>query len=508
MGVLIGESNWVTMASIATVVVILSVAQFTVRNLAGICLALVTLDYWMAPTGFRIGPAEQIGIVAAFAWLLTSWRRNFNPAAPDAFKQLTSWHFFQNVVLVAAAYAIGHFVYNKIDPYDDLAFGWKGATKSYAQTFGAFLLIVLLARRRLLFPINANRSTGLLLVFFVFLLISVGIGLGRAIIIGPEMETGLSMEEQSELNRLFFIPGLNAYENIYSLRQLGPAAVLIGSCFFFCRPSNLGAFLPLAITGLGFFGSLLSAGRASVLFATTFMILCMVRSRRGTAALATGGAMVILVAIILVIPISYLKESPFSVQRSVGYIRPDLHTQATAGIGASSEWRWNYFKFAWDHYTSGDARMIIFGRSVGQMDAIDVLSFKLSNELAQMEFAVRRLSTHNGLTDLLLGWGLIGYILNMAMCISCIIMLFSYLKRFAVSSHGGCWIFSAALFLSYWIIYTHLGGGFVWPQAIVFVLIALSQTDGLQKASRPSDRAKAAHFLPTERSGQLFAAHG
>jgi len=97
-----------------------------------------------------------------------------------------------------------------------------------------------------------------------------------------------------------------------------------------------------------------------------------------------------------------------------------------------------------------------------------------------MEFAVRRLSTHNGLTDLLLGWGLIGYLLNVAMCISCFVMLFSYLRRFRQRSHGACWIFSAAVFMAFWLVYTHIGGSFVWPLAIVFVLIAMSQTDGLE----------------------------
>jgi len=508
MGILIGESDWTIMAGIITVVIILSFAQFTVRNLVAICLALVTLDYWIAPTGFKLGPMEQIGIVAGFAWLLVCWRRSFNLGAPMNFRTLKSWHFFENVVFVSAAYAIGHFVYNKFDPYEELAFGWKGATKSYAQTFGAFVMIVVLARARLLYPITADRSKLVLIVFLMCLIVSVVIGISRAIIIGPEMDTGLSMEEKSDLHRLFFIPGLNAQENIYTLRQLGPAATLIGSCFFFCRPANLGPFLPLTITALGFVASLASAGRATVVFAAAFMIAAMLRSRQGALAFAIGGLFAILVALLMVIPNSYLKESPYSVQRSVSYFRPDLQTQATEGIQGSSDMRWNFFQFAWQHYTSGDARMIFFGRSVGQMDSVDFLSYLLNNETAQMEFSVRRLSTHNGLTDFLLGWGLIGYILNMAMCISCIIMLFSYQKRFIRSSHGGCWIFTAAMFLSFWLFYTHFGGGFVWPLGIVLVLVALSQTDGLRKTESAVKPAGIPVILPMEQMEELTPAQG
>jgi len=479
-GVLIGESDWTVLAIIAAVVILASVAQFTVRNLLAISLVLVTLDFWMAPTGFKLSPMEQIGVIAAACWLLVCWRRNFNTLAPSSFFSLKSYRFFQNAVFVAAAYAASHFVYNMFDPYDELAFGWKGASKAYAQTFGAFVMVVFIARSRLLFPINAKYSVVLLRIFLICLVGSVGIGIARAIIMGPEQETGLSMQEKSDLMKLFLIPGLNAHDNVYTLRQLGPAAALIGSVFFFARPRNLGPFLPLAIMAFGFFGCLVSAGRASLVFAAAFVVAAMLYSKRGPLAFGIGGFMVVLIAALMVMPSSTLKEAPWHVQRSVGWLRPDLKTQATEGIEDSSDMRWRYFSFAWEHYSSGDARLILFGRSVGQMDAIDVTSFLLFNEMAQMEFAVRRLGTHNGLTDYLLGWGLFGYLLNLVMCVSCIVMLFGYSKHFKRNSHGGCWLFTAAVFLSFWLVYTHIGGTFVWPLAIGFVLIALAQTDGLK----------------------------
>lgn len=479
-GVLIGEANWTLLSIIVSLVLLAAVAQFALRNLLAICLVLVTLDFYMSPTGFKISPMEQVGIVAAFAWLLVCWRRGFNPFAPTDFMDLRAWRLFQNTVLVAAAYAVGHFIYNMINPYDELAFGWRGASKAYSQTFGAFLMIVFLARGRLLFPIRATTSVALLRLFFGVLLIATAIGTTRAFLEGPEQETGLSLEEKSEATRLFLIPGLNAHDNVYTLRQLGPAAVLIGATFFFCRPSNLGPFLPFSIASLGFFASLVSAGRATFVFAAAFLAVAMLRAKRGPLAFAVAGIMAIIVSVILVLPGSTLRELPWHVQRSLGWFRPDLRTQATEGIEGSSDMRWRYFKFAWDHYTSGDARIILFGRSVGQMDSVDVLSFVLYNDLAQMEFAVRRLGTHNGLTDLLLGWGLFGYLFNVGMCVTCIALLLRYSALFARNSHGACWTFVAASFLAFWLIYTHVGGAFVWPLAIVFVLVALAQTDGLE----------------------------
>jgi hypothetical protein len=119
---------------------------------------------------------------------------------------------------------------------------------------------------------------------------------------------------------------------------------------------------------------------------------------------------------------------------------------------------------------------------------VDVMSFVLFNDLAQMEFAIRRLATHNGLTDFLLGWGFFGYLLNLLMCVTCIIMLFSYGRNFNKNTHGSCWLFIAAVFLLFWLVYTHVGGSFVWPLAIVFVLLALSQTDGLLKPAQLNKR--------------------
>jgi hypothetical protein len=230
-----------------------------------------------------------------------------------------------------------------------------------------------------------------------------------------------------------------------------------------------------------------SAGRASIVFAVALMVAAMIHARRGPLAFGFAGVFAILISVLLIIPSTTLKDAPWHVQRSIGWFRPDLRTQATEGIEGSSDMRWRHFKFAWEHYTSGDARLMLFGRSVGQMDYVDVLSFALHNELAQMEFGIRRLATHNGLTDLLLGWGVFGYILNILMCIACIIVLVQYMTLFDRNSHGRCWIFAAAAFLTFWLIYTHVGGTFVWPLAIGFVLIALAQSEGLsESAGRPS----------------------
>jgi hypothetical protein len=484
-GILVGESNWTVLSAIAGVILIATVAQFTLRHLVAFCLALAAIDFWAAPAGFKIGPMEQVGILAGACWLLVCWRKNFNPTAPTGFMSLKSWRWFQTIVFVSAAYAVAHFAYNAIDPYDELAFGWKGATKSYAQTFGAFLIIVLVVRSRLLVPLSSKDSEQLLRLFFSMLIISVSIGIARALTLGPIQETGLTLEEQSQVQRFFTIPVVNAYSDVYTLRQLGPAAVLVGSTFLFSRPANMSRFLPFAVMVTGFVGSAFSGGRASIVIAGAFLLLALCQAKKAGMAFAFSGLAAIFLSFIVLVPVAWLKETPWHVQRSLAWLRPDLSTQATEGVEGSTNMRVDLFKYAWQRYTSGDPRLIVFGRSVGQMEYADVMTFQLYDDLGRKEFAVRRLATHNGMTDFLLGWGLIGYLLNVGMCVGSIILLFSYNKHFKPATPGSCWTFIALVFMAFWLLYTHFGGAFVWPLAIVFVLIALAQTSELKPNGSP-----------------------
>ena len=479
VGMIVGEERWGVLSAIAAALFVASVSQFAVRNLAAISLVLVTLDLWMRPFGFKISPMEQVGFVLLLGWMFIWWQRDFNRNAPRAFLAMPSFHAFRNIVIAAALYAVVHFFYNSLAPYEELAFGWKAASKVYAQTFGVFVAVIVVTYSRLLFPIDGRRSKVLLLMFVISLLISVSVGVTRAVMMGPEISMDLSYDEAIESERLFLIPVLNAWDSLYTLRTLGPAAVLVGCVFLFLKPPALGPSLPVMLIGLGALGSLVSGGRAALIFSLIMAVIAMIYGKRIVLACAMAGLTVVCTAALLVLPISLLREAPWTVQRSVGLLRPDLKTQATAFIDSSSNMRWIYFLAAWRYYTAGDTRLILTGRSAGQMDDGDILAIVLKDERASIEFAIKRLVTHNGLTDFLLGWGLIGYVLIMAMCISCCVMLASYMRKFRRRSHGSCWIFIANTMMIFWLVYTHFGGTFIWPIVIVFVLVALSQTDGL-----------------------------
>jgi hypothetical protein len=478
-GLLVGESQWMPLAVVSAVVFAMLVSGRAVQGLASVCLALATLDLLIAPFGFKVAPIEQMGAFAAACWCLVFWRKGFNPYPAKDFTALRSYTLFQAAVCVALVYATTHFIYNFLYPYEDLAFGLNAAAKTYAQVFGSFALVVLLSRVRLLTVMDKHRSTRVLWLFFACLLVSTSVGLVQVLVIGSQLPSASTSGDQSEAYRLFTIPVINAYNSFYTLRMVGPAAVLVGCVFLFNRPKDLPVFLPLATTFVGFVACLASGGRASLGFAAVFILTSAIHARRAHLAFFAVAICAVMMAILHVLPSSLIKDSPFYFQRSVALLRSDLQSKAAEDIRGSSDWRWRYFTYAWDYYTSGDARLVLFGRSVGKMDSTDAFTLALDDEFAAMKIAVRRLWTHNSLTDYLLGWGLFGYILIMAMCLTCIGMLFAYLKVFRPRSHGACWLFIAGSYLSLYVVVTHIGGTFIWPLAIAFILVALSQTDGL-----------------------------
>ena len=497
-GVVVGENDWGLLAISVGGVLLALVAQATLRHLAAICLVLVTLDLWMAPAGFKVSPMEQVGIVLAFSWLLVCWRKSFNISRSAAFATAKSYQLFLIFVVAGSLYAGAHYIYNLLDPYEPLAFGWKAASKTYAQVFGAFVAIVLATEGRLLLPLDSKRSRNLLTVFLIAVTASTLIGLARAILIGPEISLGLSPEEAAESERLFTVPFLNAYDSFYTLRLVGPTSVLVGSVFFFSRPADLGRALPLMLMIMGLFGSLLSGGRVALIFAVFMFFVAILHARRASTALSAAGFAAVVISILIVIPDSALKDAPWAIQRSVGVLRPDVQSQAGDHIQSSNKMRMRFFQTAWDYYSSGPFRLILFGRSIGQMDSSDQLSLFLGDENTAIQFAIKRLATHNGFTDHLLGWGAVGYLLIVAMTISCCVMLFAYMRRFKPRSHGSCWLFIAGFMMAFWLFYTHVGGTFIWPIAVVLVVIALSQTDGLvlTSSARPAKYITRAGKLP------------
>ncbi len=480
-GGLIVDENYITLGIIALIPIVISVINYTRKYLLEACLVVATLDLWMAPIGFKTSSFEQILLMISLAWCISFWHKKSNLNASYVHQELFSFTLFKGMTILACFYAVIHFLFNMQYPYEPLAFGFNGAIKTYLQFFGPFVLILFAFWTNMIHPQTARDSSRLLKLFLLSIVVVFLTKLLMIIRFGDILSSGgMTSNEKMQAIRSFYIPVLNIWDSTYTLRTLGPAAVLIGSIFYFNKPYRVKKNIPFLIIIIGFTGSAISGGRAVIVISTILFIIVLLRVGNIKALILLLFSFLIALLSLMALPLSLLEKSPYHLQRSLGFLRPDLMTEATLGIKGSSNMRIDYFTYAWTYYSSGDMRLLLTGRSVGEMDSQDEKSILNYDENARLFFAIRRLATHNGLTDALLGWGLVGYIMSLGMWISCAAMLHCLNKKFIKGSHGDCWSFAAIVFYIYWIIYSHIGGSNVWMLCVCFILIALAQTDGLK----------------------------
>jgi hypothetical protein len=486
----IANEEFLKVGIIAAFLVVLGLLGFARRQLLAIGLLTAVLDFWAAPIGFKTSAMEQTFALAILVWITVAWRTEIRNQQFKPYQNLNAYRFFRFAVIVTCAYAALHFFFNKNFPYEALAFSITGASKTYLQVFGPFLMIIILMDSGVIRPGTEKSSVFLLRVFAFGLYILLSLKLFHVIRFGTSLNEGLDMVEKAEAMRAFTIPVINVWDNIYSLRSLGPAAALVGATFLFAADPFRHKILAATIMIGGLVGTVLGAGRASLAFGVIFVMLAAAHAGRKVEVFMATMLVVATLAISLILPANIIEQLPWHVQRSIGMLRPDVKTSATMSIQGSSDMRVRYFKYAWEYWANGPVRLLFLGRSVSGMDATDAQSFQLGNESAVMFFAIRRLATHSGLTDMLIGFGFLGYLLSVIVWVALFWTLSEFGKKFIKGSHGDCWTFIAKVFFAWWAIYSQIAGSFVWPLAIWFSIAALNQTAGLKTLIAPKDKSE------------------
>jgi|GEM_PF-6535625 len=480
-GALIGKADWLPLAmglALCSVIFTVAVGQ---RHLVGMCLLIACLDFTIAPLGFKIGAMEQTGILTFLVWLSVFWRKQVIAAVPTACANYHVYKLFRMCVILMGCYAVLHFAFNGMFPYDEGAWGLNAASKVYAQVFGVFVMIVAILDSRIGVKRDGYKNKTLMGFIFISLLLAIVL---RSVlffryggsIADYQDEFSNRFEANSALNYALHIPIINLVDSPYTLRVLAPAACLVGSVFFFLPKGRYRPpILSLSLVACGILGSLLSGGRAALVFSLVFISVGALYSRRIMFVLASAAAAVLVFATVLVVPETMIESLPYYAQRSVGWLRPDVKSDAILGIKGSTDKRLDWLKYSWDYWSKGDARLLVTGRSVGSMDAQDVAGYLNYNDSVTMWFAIKRLSTHNGFMDLVIGFGLIGYFFVMLSSILLVGLLLHHQKASRNDPQVGAWSFIAAVFLMFWIAYTHFAGSNIWSLCIWFAIIALVQ---------------------------------
>lgn len=451
-----------------------------------LALFIAGLGFTYSPTGFSFSGEELACLLGVALVAVFAWRKIRIPPSP--FLSRPSFHLMQNAALAWVAYGVIHFLYSHVDPYSPHDYSIKNALKVYFSHIAPVALLLYLSRRTVgviateKFLARMAQITLLVLVINIVLriyAIAVGVDLYSTELDGPVMQ----------------IPLLNAAPGIYALRGLGPGAVLMGMVFITSRGRLPGITwrLSLLLVGLGMLGAILSGGRAAVPLALLYGGLVLIARRR----LAFLCAMVPL-AIVFVLSANVASnwintKAPSFINRSMQLVLWERSNTTMAAIENSSDWRIELFQAALREWKS-DSRIFWFGRSTYSYGREDEIAAQLTGGEGQLESSLRRGSTHNLITDILIGYGLIGLGIYYCFLLSVFTFLVSLWRSSArhpaieASSLQG--VIGTGIFL----IYASIGGGnfgagSAWGLIVVIAYIRqhMTKEDAEQSVSnRPS----------------------
>lgn len=396
LGMVVGNSEIKSLALIGVVTLAVAFAVGLYRYVWQIALALFYIGFNYRPTSFNFGSTEVacglgFAVIAMFIWQKKSFQR------PPILNQ-TSFRFVERALFVWLAYVALHVIFNVKVPYLPGEFRLSNAIKSYFLLSAPLVLLFYFSKSPAGLVVRKDFFWTVTRIAFVGLLINLAIRF-------YELAGGGAV----------YIPLINVTSNGYALRGLGPLAMLVGAVGVTGPASERRTgtrFLTFwSLLGLGIVGSVLSGGRATVLYG--FLCLSGVLFwRRKVLALAT----VVMVGVLGLAFANFsarwinTEANPY-IQRSVQWLLFQKNWETVGSLESSTNWRQELFRRSLTEWQT-DARVFWTGRATFGFGTADETAILISGGYeALIQTALRRGATHNLITDLLIAYGLIGLIL-------------------------------------------------------------------------------------------------
>jgi hypothetical protein len=357
-------------------------------------------------------------------------------------------------------YIGGHMLYTKMNPYSPADFSLNNALKSYFPLCAPFFLLFYFS----VAPsgVHATRTSFWTMCKLCF--------------VGLVINIGLRLYEFAAGVEYVAIPGINAVNSLYTLRGVGPLAMLLGTVGLFSKHTAVLTtgrwWLSWLLLGLGSLGALISGGRAAVVLGVAFVLLALF-CRRKYALLGVTLAVAFVGIVTANLFSSWVNDdAPPAIQRSLQWVLVKKSYDSMATIESSSSWRAELFRRTIAEWKS-DPRIYWFGRatySFGTDDEVAIM--RVGGFEALLETAQRRGATHNFLSDLLIAYGLVGCVLHLALYLSILYFLWRLYRCKAITqatSDLALVCFISALF---GLIFGLVAGGGL-PAEIMFFMIVL-----------------------------------
>lgn len=416
VGTFTGEGNFDRVKMVAYALLVMIYTLFWQQHTWLLGVIICALDMWFVGLGFKMSSLEQSMALGGLLALVTWWRKPHI----DKPQCLEHWSYglFTSLMTAWLIYSLGHLWYSTYDPYNPHDYSLKSASKAALQFVGQFLILRYLISRPAFLRIRENFPYRIAQCLLFGLIANLAMR-------GYEIATDRFMSTvESPLSDdlpFFQIPLLNLVANVFALRTGTPLTMLIGCTFLFSKwmkdqPPKV-KFVFEALVFLSPIGAALSGGRATVLFVMGIGVAIMLMRGRVGFVVAMAAFMIVFTAFVNVFP-SALDRMPLGVQRSMQWALVNKAEGGSAGnIEGSTRWRRELAMRALDEWRS-DSRIFWFGRATFSFGAADYAAFKIKGDDAAQDIALRRGATHNMITDLLVSYGLIGFILFNALFIS------------------------------------------------------------------------------------------
>ena len=424
LAVAVGSGAFSTIRRVFFCGLILGTMLFGQRFAWRLAFAVCLLDFYYLGLDFRISNIEQTGVLAVLIVLITCWRKERikRPAVMDTM----TFGIFNLTLVGWLVYSLGHFIYNTLDPYNPSEFALKNFLKTLVQFSGPLLIAFYFIHRPSGIVVNKRLPIHMIGIGLLAIVVNIFIRIWEVThgIIDP----GNAIEGETPY---FDIPSLDVMANIYALRTLGPFLGVISISFlkgpWFERQSFMVRSALWLLYVLSFVGAGVSGGRATLLFVFVLSLAVLWLRRYRQLVLGLVGAGLMFVIGLNVIP-DVLQPLPMIVQRSLQSIVFTAESeQAKASIDSSTTWRIELIQRAFELWRV-DSRVFWFGRGTYSFGAEDVRALQMDAGSGAMEVSLRRGATHSLVTDLLLVFGLVGFVIYMTMFVSLLILLWRLWK--------------------------------------------------------------------------------
>lgn len=392
----------------------ISIQQYTWK----IIYFLACLGFTYIPGGFAFTTPE-ITCAGLFGLFVATWWCKDKPGLPVEMEQVP-FKLFNFCLLAWVIYTIGHAGYTIFDPIKPDEVAIKNLLKTYMSWTGVPLAILYFVNRPQTLKVNKDfpRTIGAILLFGLTINLAIRIYAFCTGRFGGD-DTLTLMEINDSL---FRIPIIGATENIYVFRTLGPTAILISIAYLsseWIRAQQRRQRIIFQLCLLfGIIGTLISGGRASIIIAITFTALIFFLQKKYHQLLGVGFfSLITIVLINILYHTGAMQHMPPMVLRSSSGLIINKGAEAKNAFHGSNDWRYDLFEAAINEWKS-DPRIFWFGRSTYSYGEIDILDIKLHGGEGVMNASLRRGTTHNLITDILIVFGLSGFCLFMALIAS------------------------------------------------------------------------------------------